>query len=455
MSKLDSQQILPIVYDETTQALKITGSSSSLPVGAATEAKQDTGNSSLSSIKTNTDKLDVNASTRASEATLSAAKADLDLLASTVSGGKVQIDANLTVSDIEIGAVELKDGATDTRVKIKTDGVDNALVITQNSQPLPTGAATSTKQDTGNTSLSSIDSKVVSADTGNVTIISSSLPTGASTSAKQDTGNTSLASIKTNTDSLDVALSTRDIETTLSSLNSKVTTVDTTNVTVTSNALPTGASTSAKQDTGNTSLASIKTNTDELDVALSTRASESTLSSLNVKVTAVDTGNVTIASSALPTGAATSTLQTLGNISLSEISSGLLVAQPRKMKDGAGNSLTSSAVGSHRGLEEFSLGFNTASFTHNNNTTNNITTTTYVELVTSTATESQEIELSDTSGEVLKIAFGAAGFEVDQFLVIPGGNGRIRLRIPASTRISVKAISANATSGFLCLNLFG
>lgn len=49
----------------------------------------------------------------------------------------VVIDA----SDIQIGAVELKDGASDTRAKIKTDGTDNALVVTQNSSPLPTGAA--------------------------------------------------------------------------------------------------------------------------------------------------------------------------------------------------------------------------------------------------------------------------------------------------------------------------
>jgi hypothetical protein len=53
------------------------------------------------------------------------------------------------------------------------------------SVPLPTGAATSAKQDTGNTSLSSIDSKITAVNTGAVTISSSVLPTGAATSAKQ------------------------------------------------------------------------------------------------------------------------------------------------------------------------------------------------------------------------------------------------------------------------------
>lgn len=60
---------------------------------------------------------------------------------------------------------------------------------------LPAGAATSAKQDTGNVSLASIDSKITTVDTGATVISSSALPTGASTAAKQDTGNTSLASI--------------------------------------------------------------------------------------------------------------------------------------------------------------------------------------------------------------------------------------------------------------------
>lgn len=50
---------------------------------------------------------------------------------------------------------------------------------------LPTGAATSAKQDTGNTSLSSIDGKITAVNTGAVVVSSSALPSGASTSAKQ------------------------------------------------------------------------------------------------------------------------------------------------------------------------------------------------------------------------------------------------------------------------------
>lgn len=61
--------------------------------------------------------------------------------------------------------------------------------------PLATGAATSAKQDTGNTSLASIDGKITAVNTGAVVVSSSALPTGASTAARQDTGNTSLSTV--------------------------------------------------------------------------------------------------------------------------------------------------------------------------------------------------------------------------------------------------------------------
>lgn len=59
--------------------------------------------------------------------------------------------------DIEIGAVEIKNATDDTRAVVKTDGTNNALVVTQNAQPLPTLAATSTIQATQQTSLDAIN----------------------------------------------------------------------------------------------------------------------------------------------------------------------------------------------------------------------------------------------------------------------------------------------------------
>ncbi len=85
----------------------------------------------------------------------------------------------LNTGDLEIGAVELKDGATDTRGKVKTDGTDNALVVMANLLPLPSGAATSALQTsvgaaqataahqvTAQASLTSIDAKTAKQNSG-------------------------------------------------------------------------------------------------------------------------------------------------------------------------------------------------------------------------------------------------------------------------------------------------
>lgn len=71
-------------------------------------------------------------------------------------------------------------------VEIANDS-GNAVPVSAAALPLPTGASTATLQTSGNTSLSSIDSKL----SGTIAVSVS----GGSTSAKQDTGNTSLANI--------------------------------------------------------------------------------------------------------------------------------------------------------------------------------------------------------------------------------------------------------------------
>jgi hypothetical protein len=43
-------------------------------------------------------------------------------------------------SDIQVGAVEVKDGTTDTRAVVKTDGTDNALAVHMNTIPAITGS---------------------------------------------------------------------------------------------------------------------------------------------------------------------------------------------------------------------------------------------------------------------------------------------------------------------------
>ena len=118
---------------------------------------------------------------------------------------------------------------------LKVDGSATTQPISASSLPLPTNAATAAKQDTGNSSLSSIDGKVATAakqDTANTSL--SSIDGKVATSAKQDTGDTSLNSI-------DGKLST-----TANGLkvdNSAVTQP----ISASSLPLPTGAATAAKQ----------------------------------------------------------------------------------------------------------------------------------------------------------------------------------------------------------------
>lgn len=79
-------------------------------------------------------------------------------------------------------------------------------IVSASSLPLPSGAATEAKQDAGNASLTSLDSKLPAQVSGRVPVDGSGvtqpvsaaslpLPSGASTEAKQDVGNTSLSSI--------------------------------------------------------------------------------------------------------------------------------------------------------------------------------------------------------------------------------------------------------------------
>jgi hypothetical protein len=87
-------------------------------------------------------------------------------------------------------------------------------------------------------------------------------------------------------------------------------------------------------------------------------------------------------------------------------------------------------------------------------TSTNVTTSAYTQLVASTNNQYSVVEIFDSSGQTLKLAVGAAGSEVDQFLIFPGGNGRVTYTINQFSRVSIKAVSANATVGEICVNFY-
>jgi len=83
-----------------------------------------------------------------------------------------------------------------------------------------------------------------------------------------------------------------------------------------------------------------------------------------------------------------------------------------------------------------------------------VTTGAWVQLIASTVSAYKEFDIFDSSGQTLELATGASGFEVPFMYIFPGGNGKVNAGILASQRLSIRAVSANATSGELLINFY-
>jgi hypothetical protein len=158
--------------------------------------------------------------------------------------------------------------------------------------------------------------------------------------------------------------------------------------------------------------AQIKAKTDNLDVLLSTRATNADLLLMSAK---------------LPASLGQKTMAASMSVALASDQTAIPVSQTGKAK--------------------VAQLFNDYSLT-------SVTAAAYVELTASTASAVNTIEIFDSSGQALILAVGAAASEVDQLYIFPGGNGKIELAIPASSRISIKAKTATASVGFIAINLY-
>lgn len=246
--------------------------------------------------------------------------------------GKLQI--SLVASDIQIGAVEIKNGTTEDRVvvnpsgemSVKEDQVRTLLGTTNTSL-----AAIQASEAAINTAIGAQADAVATSDTGTFSLISLfkraletlttisgrvlvslgagatdgttqrvvvasdqtvpvsatslPLPAGAATSALQGTGNTSLSSIDTKTPSLGQALMAASTPVTIASNQTTVP------VSLSSVPLATGAATEAKQDTGNTSLASIDTKLTSQATAANQTAQATLTGAVNETAPATDTAS--------------------------------------------------------------------------------------------------------------------------------------------------------------------
>lgn len=352
-----------------------------------------------------------------------------------------------------------------------TDGVEALLTsIRDNADQVEASLASI------DASLASLDLKTVKSDTDNVTVVASALPAGAATSARQDTGNASLASIDT-----------------------KTVKSDTDNVTVVSSALPTGAATGAKQDTGNTSLASI-----DSKVATATKqdTGNTSLASIDSKIAAADTDNVTVISSALPTGAATAARQDTGNTSLASIDTKVATATKQDTGNASLSSIdTKVATAAKQDTQTTALqaiqtaieildnivsgseaqvdvvgplpaGTNTIGKVDINyltvvdfmdNDVANAASTTipkssdpHLEVVTSLAANVKKLFIDDTTGKFIGIYAGTAGNEVLKCIAGPGIHKEIEVSLSAGARISIKHLEdTDITKGILCIQFLG
>lgn len=185
---------------------------------------------------------------------------------------------------------------------------------------------------------------------------------------------------------------------------------------------------------------------------------------------------VDVLSSALPSGAATSAKQpalgTAGTASADVITvQGIASMTPLQIADN-GDSLTvdgtvaasnlPATVDTNVGaagastLRTVAAGnpISNAIVASNAYASTNVTTAAYVELIASTANAINTLCLSDSSGSIIKVATGAAASEVDRIYLPGGGSGCFQVNIAASTRVSLRAIDASATSGYFLLTAY-
>lgn len=87
----------------------------------------------------------------------------------------------------------------------------------------------------------------------------------------------------------------------------------------------------------------------------------------------------------------------------------------------------------------------------------NVTTGAYVTFIASTAIPITEILATDTSGALVKLAVGVAGSEVDLTQMPVSGTVVIPIQsvslVPVGSRISLKAVSATASTGYAAVTL--
>lgn len=81
-----------------------------------------------------------------------------------------------------------------------------------------------------------------------------------------------------------------------------------------------------------------------------------------------------------------------------------------------------------------------------------ITNSTYLELISSTSEITRKIQVIEDIGEFMALYVGGIGSEI-MLCALPLGGGEVEVNVSASSRLSIKSLNTNVTSGKLILNL--
>lgn len=364
-------------------------------------------------------------------------------------------------------------GATAPTSSTEVGGIDNS----GNLHPLQTDSS-------GNLLVS------LAAEPGaplHVIVDSSALPTGASTSALQTSGNTLLTTIASNqTNGTQVTAvnnfpATQPVSGTVTAnqgtpgvgawptLAAQSGTWNINNVSGTVS-LPTGASTSALQTTGNTSLSSIDGKLGSLGQKAMAGSAPVVIASdqASFPVT-IAAGSAVIGHVITDTGSTTAVTQATAaslNATVVQGTAANLKASVN-LNDGSGSAVNkgqSTASGSlpvvlasdQSVISSSQKGRALANAPTVTTYGTPVTSAAYVQIIASTTSATNLVEIFDSSGVAIYFAVGAAASEVNQFVIYPGGNGQVPLAIPAGSRISYKAVSTSATgaTAYNVLNLY-
>lgn len=364
---------------------------------------------------------------------------------------------------------------------------------------LPTGAATETTLATVASDTTSLDTKipaqgqalsaaslpvVLASDqpaldvsqsgTWNVTNISGtvSLPTGAATEATLSTVAGDTTSLDAKVPAQGQALSAASVPVVIASDQSAVPASQsgTWNITDVSGtvSLPTGAATEATLSTVAGDTTSLDTKVPAQGQALSAASLPVVIASDQSAVPASQSGTWNIAdisgTVSLPTGAATeATLSTVagdttsidGKLVQLALDTGAATGAVRTVlatRHEAAATPVAVRLSDGSAFQNLKTGRSKVELINHDHASTSVTTSAYVELVATTSAAIEQWHVFDSSGEGLIIATGAAASETDVLYIPPGGfSGPVDLSVAASTRISVKALTAATSSGNLII----